>query len=577
MKFEVWAPKPETVELLLAPDRRLSMEKADGGWWRAEVLAEAGTRYGFCLDGGKPLPDPRSMSQPDGPHGLSAVVDHAAFRWRHARWQGPPLKSAVIYELHVGTFTPAGTFEAAMEPLGYLTDLGVTHIELMPVAEFPGDRGWGYDGVDLFAPHHVYGGPEGLKRLVDAAHGADLGVILDVVYNHFGPCGNYLGEFGPYLTDRYRTNWGSAVNFDGPGSDEVRRFVLDNARMWLRDYHADGLRLDGVHAIFDHSAVHILEELAEAVSRLAAVTGRHAFIIGESDLNDPRILLPPQAGGYGLDAQWSDDFHHVLHTAVTGESDGYYADFAGLRDLPKALRQAFVYDGRHSICRGRRHGRQPVGLDAGRFLAYIQNHDQIGNRAAGERIGHLVSPGRAAAAAALVLCGPFVPMLFAGEEFAATTPFQYFTSFPDAELGRAVSEGRRREFSAFGWEPAAVPDPQDPATFQRSKLAWEDLARPECDAMLAWYRSLIALRRTRPELAPGPMEVAAIDCDPQAGWLVLYRGRIAVAINLGRQQEVPLRPGPWAPLLTWPPGLTASQASATMPPDSALVAETKKS
>ena len=451
--------------------------RADG-WWTAEAVSAApGTDYAFRLDGGPPLPDPRSVWQPQGVHGPSRVLDHGAFPWTDGRWQQGPLPSAVLYELHVGTFTPEGTFEAAIARLDHLVDLGITHVELMPVAEFPGSRGWGYDGVDLYAPHHAYGGPEGLKRLVNACHAKGFAVLLDVVYNHLGPAGNYLERFGPYFTARHQTPWGPAVNLDGPGSDEVRRFFCDNALMWLRDYHLDGLRLDAVHALVDTSAVSFLEQLAAEVHALEAHLGRHLVLIAESDLNDPRVVRPPELGGYGLGAQWSDDFHHALHTVLTGERDGYYADFGSLADLAKALTGTFVYDGRYSHFRGRRHGRPTAGLTGDHFLGYLQNHDQIGNRAQGERSSHLPNSGRLKIAAALVLTSPFIPLLFQGEEWGASTPFQYFTDHDDPELGRAVREGRRVEFAGFGWAPEAIPDPQDPATFARSKLDWQERAR----------------------------------------------------------------------------------------------------
>jgi maltooligosyltrehalose trehalohydrolase len=464
MDFRVWAPRATKVEIAV-DNTRTPMAPDTSGWWTADVPADGpATEYTFILDGGHPLPDPRSAWQPRGVHGPSRVVDHQAFAWTDARWQPGPLSSATVYELHVGTFTLAGTFEAAIERLDHLVALGITHVELMPVAEFPGGRGWGYDGVDLYAPHHGYGGPEGLKRLVDAAHRRGLAVILDVVYNHLGPAGNYLEHSGPYFTDRHRTPWGPAVNLDGPGSSEVRRFFCDNALMWLRDYYMDGLRLDAVHALIDTSAVHFLEQLAAEVQALAAQLGRHLVLIAESDLNDPRLVRPPEVGGYGVAAQWSDDFHHALHAVLTGERAGYYEDFGTLADLAQALTCAFVYDGRYSRFRDRRHGRPATGLSGHRFFGYLQNHDQIGNRAKGERSSHLISPGRLKIAAGLVLTSPFVPLLFQGEEWGASTPFQYFTDHEDPELGRAVSEGRRSEFSAFAWSAEEVPDPQDPAT-----------------------------------------------------------------------------------------------------------------
>ena len=395
MIFRVWAPKAQRVEVELNGRQRLSMHAAGGGWWRADV-DEAGVRtdYAFVVDGAQPFPDPRSAWQPHGVHGASRVVDHAAFAWTDQGWQAGPLAAAVIYELHVGTFTPEGTFDAVIEKLDHLVDLGITHVELMPVAAFPGSRGWGYDGVDLYAPHHSYGGPNGLKALVDACHTRGLAVILDVVYNHFGPDGNYLGVYGPYFTAHHKTAWGDAVNLDGPGSDEVRRFFIENALMWLRDYHIDALRLDAVHALIDDSAIHFLEELAADVRTLAIQLGRHLTLIAESDLNNPRIIQPAQVGGYGIDAQWSDEFHHALHVVLTGEQSGYYVDYHGLGDVAKALEAAYVHDGRYSVFRQRRHGR-PIGwLPGYAFLGYLQNHDQIGNRAQGDRMNHLVSVDR---------------------------------------------------------------------------------------------------------------------------------------------------------------------------------------
>lgn len=541
--FRVWAPGAERVEVEVElGSGRVPLRAAAGGWWVAEVPeAGAGADYAFILDGGEPLPDPRSPWQPQGIHGPSRVVDHEAFRWSDAGWHAGPLASAVVYELHVGTFTPRGTFETAIERLDHLVELGVTHVELMPVAEFSGAHGWGYDGVDLYAPHHAYGGPEGLKRLVDACHARGLAVILDVVYNHLGPAGNYLGRFGPYFTERYVTPWGEAVNLDGRGSDEVRRFLCDNALMWLRDYHFDGLRIDAVHAIVDTSAVHFLEQLAEEVNALEAQLGRHLALIAESDLNDPRIVRPREVGGYGLAAQWNEDFHHALHALLTGERHGYYADFGRLRDLAKALGQGFVYDGRYSIYRGRRHGRPAQGLSGRRFVGCLQNHDQVGNRAGGERTSHLLSAGRLKIGAALVMSAPFVPMLFQGEEWGASTPFQYFTDHQQGELGERVRKGRREEFAAFGWDPEDIPDPQARATFERSKLDWSELDRQPHRELLDWHRSLIRLRRTLPALNDDGFDAVRVRYDERARWLVLERGPAAVVCNLNEHaQPIPV-------------------------------------
>jgi maltooligosyltrehalose trehalohydrolase len=567
MRLRVWAPDAGRVAAKV-DDCVVDMARDTGGWWRLDRDLEAGTDYEFVVDDAA-YPDPRSPWQPAGIDGPTRVVDHAAFAWRDRDWHGIHLPSAVIYELHVGTFTPEGTFDAAIGKLDHLVALGVTAIELMPVAEFSGDRGWGYDGVDLFAPHHAYGGPEGLKRLVDAAHRAGLGVVMDVVYNHLGPAGNYLARYGPYFTDRYATPWGEAINLDGRGSDEVRRFIVDNALMWLRDYHCDGLRLDAVHAIVDASATHLIEELATAVERLASSLGRPLFVIAESDLNDPRVVRGRDAGGYGADAQWSDDLHHALHSVLTGERTGYYADFGSLADVAKALTDVFVYDGRHSAYRGRRHGRPATGLAGDRFLGFLQNHDQVGNRAAGERSSALMSPGRLMIGAALVFTAPFVPMLFQGEEWAATTPFLYFTDHRDPALGRAVSEGRRAEFVAFSWAPERVPDPQDPVTFARSKLDWSELALDRHEAMLDWHRRLIRMRRDEPDLASGPRDAVGVRVDENAGWLVMERGAVSVAVNVSdRTVTVPVRAGT---LLLASPGAELGLEEAKLGPDSVLI------
>jgi maltooligosyltrehalose trehalohydrolase len=533
-EFRVWAPGAKSVDAVFG-QRRAPMARDSRGWWSANVAeAGAGTDYAFSIDNGNPLPDPRSPWQPYGVHGASRTVDHSAFPWTAPAWQPPPLSSAVIYELHIGAFTPGGTFESAIERLSYLKDLGVTHIEIMPVAEFPGDRGWGYDGVDLFAPHHAYGGPDGLKKLIDAAHREGLAVILDVVYNHLGPDGNYLGLFGPYFTQQHHTPWGNAVNLDGSGSAEVRRFFCDNALMWLRDYRIDGLRLDAIHAIFDSSATHFLEQLSLEVEELEAATGRHFVLIAESDLNDPCVVTPREAGGFGFNAQWSDDFHHAVHTLLTGESAGYYADFGRIEDLATALKEMFVYSGRESAYRGRMHGKPVCGLSAHRFIACIQNHDQVGNRAKGDRIGALAGIALQKIGAALLLCGPSIPMLFQGEEFGAATPFQYFTNHSDPELGAAVSKGRREEFASFGWKPDDVPDPQDAATFNASRLNWSEPDHPSHRDLLTWYRSLIALRRATPALNSGNLEAVHVDFSEADRWLVLYRGDIAIACNFSK-------------------------------------------
>jgi maltooligosyltrehalose trehalohydrolase len=550
ISFRLWAPNANQVELKIGSDF-FGMTRGDGNWWRAEIPpAKTGIDYAFVLDGGEPVPDPRSPWQPNGIHGCSRTLDHGAFSWTDQRWQAKPLSSAIVYELHVGTFTPQGTFIAAIDKLDYLVDLGVTHIELMPVAEFSGTHGWGYDGVDLYAPHHAYGEPDDLKRLVDATHARGLAVILDVVYNHLGPAGNYLARFGPYFTQRYATPWGQALNFDGAGSDEVRQFFCDNALMWLRDYHFDGLRIDAVHAILDTSAIHFLEQLAGEVADLQAQTDRQLALIAESDLNDPRIIRPREIGGYGMHAQWSDDFHHALHCVLTGERAGYYRDFGSLADLAKALQRVFVYDGRYSAFRRRRHGRPPSGLSGHSFLGYLQTHDQIGNRAKGERSSHLMNGGRLKIAAALVLTAPFIPTLFQGEEWGATSPFLYFTDHDDPELARNVTEGRRREFAAFGWNPEEIPDPQAVETFERSKLKWSEHEAEPHAGLLAWHRRLIELRQKIPSLSDGRLDKVGVSFDENGKWLVVKRGPVVVACNLNQvTQRVPVDIDPASRLL----------------------------
>ncbi|HWQ54618.1 MAG TPA: malto-oligosyltrehalose trehalohydrolase [Bryobacteraceae bacterium] len=525
-----WAPNAAAVEAQVG-HRRHSLARLGNGWWSADVEGFGTLDYGFVLDGTGPFPDPRSPWQPHGVHGLSRPVDHAAFPWTDQRWQAPPLSSAVFYELHIGTFTPEGTFDAAARKLGHLRELGVTHVEFMPVCEFSGPWGWGYDGVDLYAPHDAYGGPDGLKRLINACHEAGLAAVLDVVYNHLGPSGNYLSRFGPYFNPRHHTPWGEAVNLDGPASPEVRRFFCDNALMWLRDYHFDGLRLDAVHALVDTSAVHFLEQLASEVRRLEAVLGRHLALIAESDLNDPRVIRPPELGGYGIHAQWNDDFHHALHSVLTGERNGYYSDFGSLDQLVKAVTRGFVYDGCYSGFRDRHHGRPLDGISGRQLVACLQNHDQVGNRARGDRASHLLNPGRLKTGAAVLMTAPFIPLLFQGEEWGASTPFMYFTQHEDPALAHAVSAGRRGEFIEFGWVPEEVPDPQARATFEGSKLKWAERDSPAAAGLLAWYSSLIRLRRSVPALSDGRMDKVRARAD--SGILEMRRGPVRLVANLG--------------------------------------------
>ena len=571
----VWAPFPKTVEVRVG-HANLPMTLKGDGWWEADVSgADMGRGYGFIVDGQGPFPDPRSARQPNGVHGLSLLVDHNDFQWTDHGWQAPPLSSAIIYELHIGTFTPEGTFQAAIDKLDHLVGLGITHVELMPVVEFDGGRGWGYDGVDLFAPHHAYGAPSDLKKLVDACHARRLAVILDVVYNHLGPSGNYLAKYGPYFTTRYPVAWGAAINYDGPDSAEVRRFFCDNALMWLRDYHFDGLRLDAVHAIFDFSAQTFLEQLGLEVKALGAHLGRHFALIPESDLNDPRLLWPREHGGFGLDAQWSDDFHHALHTVLTGESKGYYSDFGALSDLAKALKQAFVYDGCFSKHRRRPHGRPPEGLSGQQFLAYLQNHDQVGNRADGKRSSGLMSPGLLKVGAAIVLMSPFVPMLFQGEEWGASTPFFYFTDYTEPALAKNVREGRCREFAAFGWKPEETADPQAYETFERSKLDWAECSRSAHASMLEWHRRLIQLRRAMPALADGRMGSVRVDYDETEHWLIFVRDSIVAACNLSASMNtVPLCEEPHRLLLASEPATAIGKNEIILAPESVAILQT---
>jgi malto-oligosyltrehalose trehalohydrolase len=569
-EIAVWAPKASKVELDAGGVRHPMGPDGRPGWWRADVQV---TDYSFRLDDGDPLPDPRSLWQPDGINGPSRSYDHSAFSWTDDAWRGVPLSGSVLYELHTGTFTAEGTFDAAITRLDYLRELGITTIELMPVAAYPGQHGWGYDGVNLWAVHDPYGGPDGLKRFVDAAHARGLAVLLDVVYNHVG-AGNRLAGFGPYFTDAYSTPWGSAVNLDQPGSDEVRAFLIGNALMWLRDYHLDGLRLDAVHALRDTRAVHFLEELADDVQALEARVKRELTLIAESDLNDPRMVTAGEAGGYGLDAQWSDDFHHAVHATITGERDGYYADFASMAALAKTYTRVFFHDGIWSSFRGRTHGR-PVDVlhtPGHRFLGYLQDHDQIGNRAVGDRITAGIPADLARVAAGLVLTAPFTPMLFMGEEWAASTPWQYFTDHIDPDLARAVADGRRKEFAAHGWATEDVPNPQDEATFLNSKLDWPERHREPHASMLSWYRELIALRHARPELTDSRLDRITVQYDEQARWLLVHRGPLSIAANLSNAPvQLPLAAPATALLATSIPGVTTTQATLNLPPVSFAV------
>ncbi|WP_250006945.1 malto-oligosyltrehalose trehalohydrolase [Actinoplanes sp. M2I2] len=570
--FEVWAPE-KTVRLSLGGEE-LEMERGADGWWRVDVpSAGPGADYAYVLpDAAQPLPDPRSPWLPQGVHGPSRVYDHGAYAWTDTAWTGRQLPGSVLYEMHIGTFTAEGTFDAAIDRLDHLVELGVDLVELLPVNSFNGEYNWGYDGVAWFAPHEAYGGPDGLKRFVDAAHNKGLGVVLDVVYNHFGPSGAYAPMFAPYLSEAGSNPWGAAVNLDGPGAEEVRRYIVDNILMWLRDYHIDGLRLDAVHALADHSAVHLLEQMAVEVESLSAHVNRPLSLIAESDLNDPRLITPREAGGYGLNAQWDDDIHHALHATLTGERQGYYGDFGSLECLETVLTSAYFHANTWSSFRGRRHGR-PVDrtrTPGHRFVAFLQDHDQIGNRAIGDRISATLSPGLLKVGATLLLTSPFTPMLFMGEEWAASSPWQFFTSHPEPELAAAVKNGRRREFAAHGWDEAEVPDPQDPETFLRSKLDWDERAKPEHAEILDLYKRLIALRRSRPELTDPWLDKVEVWHGDQH--LVMRRGNTAVAVNFaGAPQTVSLRDVPSKVLLATSEGVVLQRDRVELPAESAVV------
>ena len=571
-EFTVWAPAAGSVDLLL-PGRAHPMTAGADGQWRVTVAADRGSTYAFSLDGGDPRPDPRGLRLPDGPHGWSQLHDPGEFAWTDAGWAGVALEGAVIYELHVGTFTDAGTLDAATERLDHLVDLGVGLVELMPLAPFPGARGWGYDGVAPYAVHEGYGGPAGLQRFVDAAHARGIGVCLDMVYNHLGPDGNYLGEFGPYLTDRHRTPWGSALNLDAPGSDPVRRWVLDNVHQWFADFHVDALRLDAVHELHDDRAEHLLEEMAREVDELSDRLGRPLWLIAETDRNDPRTVAPrgrgAATGGLGVHAQWADDVHHALHVALTGETQGYYADFADPGALAKVMRTPFFHDGTWSSFRGRCHGRpvDAASTPGWRFVAALQTHDQVGNRATGDRLSATLPAGLLACGAALLLTSPWTPMLFMGEEWGASTPWQYFTDHTDEALGEAVRQGRRAEFAAHGWDRDQVPDPQDPATFAVSRLDWSEPSYGDHARLLAWYRDLVRLRREREALRDPRLD--EVRTDHHSGLFVLHRGDHQVLVNLSAE---PVRADARGRvLLSWEPGVEVDRGAVEVPVRSAVV------
>ena len=532
------------------------------------------------IDGGALRPDPRSRRQPRGVHEASAHVDPTAFAWTDTGWTGRQLAGGLIYELHIGTFTPEGTLDAAIERFPHLIDLGVTHIELLPVNGFNGVHNWGYDGVLWYTVHEEYGGPRAYQRFVDAAHSVGLAVIQDVVYNHLGPSGNYLPEFGPYLRTGERNTWGDSINLDEPA---VRSYIVDNAMMWLRDYHVDGLRLDAVHALLDNSDTHILQELAEASDALSAHLGRPLTLIAESDMNDPKLILPREAGGYGLTAQWSDDWHHAVHVAVTGETAGYYEDFGALDALPKVWTEGFFHNGTYSSFREREHGFPiPAEVPTWRLVTFAQDHDQIGNRAAGDRLSQSLSYGRLAATAVLTLTAPGTPMLFMGEEWGASTPWQFFTSHPEPELGEATAKGRLEEFTRMGWDESVVPNPQDPATFERSKLDWTEPSEGDHARLLRLYRDLATLRRSWPELTdPSFAALRAASAESATGGrasggvgaraFALGRGDLSVLVNLTDEAvSWDVAPGRII-LLTTDAAALLVDGEAVVPPEAAVV------
>jgi maltooligosyltrehalose trehalohydrolase len=585
----VWAPKLEQIRLRIASpqERELSLEKDEAGYWQTTVDdVPPGSRYWYILDGSTKRPDPASQFQPEGVHGPSEVVDHAAFAWTEAGWEGVPLEDMVIYELHVGTFTPEGTFEAIIPRLPALSELGVTAIELMPVGQFPGDRNWGYDGAYPYAVQNSYGGPRGLKTLVNAIHRQGMSAILDVLYNHLGPEGSYVRDFGPYFTGRYRTPWGDALNYDDAYSYGVRNFFIENALFWLREYHFDALRLDAVHHIYDQSAKHFLQELTEQVRQLSRESARKYYLMGESDLDDVRFLKPPGDGGYGLDAQWCDDFHHSLHALLTGESAGYYEDFGRIEQMAKAFKEGFVYSWQFSRFRKRFYGSSSRPRPARQFVVCAQNHDQIGNRLLGERLSQLVDFESLKLAAGTFLLSPYIPLLFMGEEYAEDAPFLYFVSHIDQELVAAVREGRKAEFEAFQWQQEC-PDPQTQETFRASKLQWDKRDRVGHRTMLAFYRRLLELRRGIPHVvSKRNLMVESLTRQKVMLWHRRHEwGEVAGLMNFsGASQEVslPMSQRTWAKVLDsadpkWDgPAAMRMEAAAgrqqvTMPPKSIAV------
>jgi maltooligosyltrehalose trehalohydrolase len=583
-RHAVWAPNARQVDLVIAPgsdhESAEPLARSEGGWWRHDgPWAGHGADYAFRVNDGDLTPDPRSAWQPAGVHGPSRVFDPDQYTWGDETWRGPRkgrgLLGGVLYELHVGTFTEAGTLDAATDRLDHLVALGVDVVELMPLAAFPGRWGWGYDGVHPAAVHEPYGGPPALQRFVDACHRRGLGVCLDVVYNHLGPSGNYLARFGPYFTDDHPTPWGQGLNLDADGNLAVRRWMIDSALRWFRDFHVDALRLDAVHELHDDSPTHVLAQLSDETRMLSRALERPLELIAESDRNDPRTVEPTSGDGLGMTAQWADDLHHALHATLTGERQGYYVDFGPLDVLAQTLSRVFRHDGGWSTFRCRDWGRpiDPARHDGRRFVGYLQTHDQVGNRALGERISRLLTPGQQAIGAALVLTCALTPMVFMGEEWAASTPWQYFTDLDDPELAEAVSRGRRAEFADHDWAGARVPDPQDPATRDRSVLRWDELQHADHGRMLDWYHSLISLRRKHGKLTDGRLGDVTVRFDERQGWLVVGRGSLRVVANLaGRSQHIPLDAEPVDAVLCWDPAATTlHEATVELGPHGAAV------
>lgn len=556
-RFCVWGPLADSIEVqIVAPRERIvPLEKGPKGYHRAILDGvEPGSLYLYRLDGTTERPDPVSRSQPQGVHGPSQVVD-PHFAWQDRHWFSLRLEDYILYELHVGTFTSEGTFDGIIPHLDTLKEVGITAVELMPVAQFPGNRNWGYDGVYPFAVQNSYGGPEGLRRLVSVCHQRGLAVVLDVVYNHLGPEGNYLADFGPYFTGRYRTPWGTAINFDGPHSDGVRRFFIENALYWITEFHIDALRLDALHAILDMSAHPFLEELANAVRDQAERIGRRVYLIAESDLNDTKLIRSQELGGYGLDAQWNDDFHHALHTLLTGESSGYYQDFGNLSHLVKAFAEGYIYSGQYSAYRRRCHGNSSKHLAARQFVVCSQNHDQVGNRMFGERLSQLVPFDGLKLAAGVVLLSPFIPLLFMGEEYGEPAPFPYFVSHSDPELVEAVRRGRAEEFAAFAWK-GEPPDPQDEATFLQAKLDHKLRHDGQHKILFDFYKELVRLRITLPSLTSLSKEAMEVSGYERQKILFVRRwsgdDEVFMVFNFGDTEDsitLPVPEGRWRRVL----------------------------